>query len=253
MEKLTEEEREDPGAIKDYNRGYNKLAQSEDNWEDSNKKGFNIFTQHCTHTMLTELKGVDSWDTVKANQNCLSLINLLQEITSKKSMLEVVDAERRLHLCFQRDTINLDAYTTEFKAIVQVCEAFGLRAGATEAAAKLVAEDDGINMSNTSNANKWKCYIDKSKERFQAAMHFNGLNNVIYKGPKAEVNNNWSVQWVNNTPKTISETIKKADTFIGTKTGYNASESKGLDFMQQDKESSDKGGKGRGGTGRGQG
>ena len=65
-------------------------------------------------------------------------------------------------------------------------------------------------MSNSSNANKWKYYIDKSKVKIQADMHCNVLNNIVYKVLKAEIKNNYSVQGVNNVPKNISDTIKKA-------------------------------------------
>ena len=87
-------------------------------------------------------------------------------------------------------------------------------------------------MFNPSNANKWKYYIDKDKEQFKVAMHFNGLNNVLHKGLKDEVNKNWSVQGVNNAPKNISQTINKVDTFIDTKTYVKVSYSQGLAFMQ---------------------
>ena len=147
---------------------------------------------------------------------------------------------------FQRATTTLDSYTMELKARVQLCEILVLRVGSTEAAAKFLSEEDGIDMSNTSNFNTQKYYIDKSEVQFQAAMHFNGINNVIYKGLKDEVKNNWSVQGYNNFPKTISDTINKADNFIDPKTGVKASNSQCLDFMQQGEESRDKIGKGRG-------
>ena len=149
--------------------------------------------------------------------------------------------------------MTLYTYIIEFKAIVQLCEALGLRVSATEAAAKVAAEEDGIDMSNPSNANKWKYNIDKSEVHFQATMHFNGLNKIIYNGLKSEVKNNCSVQGVNNFPKNIIETIMKADTFIDPKTGVKSSDSQGLAFMQQGEKYSDKGGKGRGGAGCGQG
>ena len=154
---------------------------------------------------------------------------------------------------FQRATTTLDSYTIELKARVQLCEILVLRVGSTEAAAKFLSEEDGIDMSNTSNFNTQKYYIDKSEVQFQAAMHFNGINNVIYKGLKDEVKNNWSVQGYNNFPKTISDTINKADKFIDPKTGVKASNSQCLDFMQQGEESRDKIGKGRGNPVRGQG
>ena len=79
------------------------------------------------------------------------------------------------------------------------------------------------------------------------SIHFNGPNKVVCKGIKTELKNNWSFQGVESSPKTIIETIKKSDTFIYPKTGVNASESQGLNVMQQGEEYSDKGGKGRGG------
>ena len=140
--------------------------------------------------------------------------------------------------------MTMDEYTKYFKARVKLCEALGLRVGAAEAASIVVSEE---------YVNKWKSYIDKYKVHFQAAIHFNGLRNVIQKGLKDEVKNNWSVQGAKNSPNTISETIKKADNFIVPKIGIKVGDSPGLDFMQQGKESIDKGGQGRCGPGRGQG
>ena len=168
-------------------------------------------------------------------------------------MLELVEAERSLHICLQRATMTLDAYTTESKARVQVCEALGLRVGATEVAVKVLAEENRIDMSKSSNANKWKYYIDKSKVQFQKAVHLNGMKIFIYKGLKAEVKTNWSVQGVNKVPKTISDAINKSDNFIDSKTGVKARDGQGLDFMQQGEESSNKLGKVHGGRGHGQG
>ena len=68
--------------------------------------------------------------------------------------------------------MTLYTYIIEFKAIVQLCEALGLRVSATEAAAKVAAEEDGIDMSNPSNANKWKYNIDKSEGTFSSDYAF---------------------------------------------------------------------------------
>ena len=92
--------------------------------------------------------------------------------------------------------MTLDYCNTDFKARVNLCESLGLRVGDTDAAEKVVSEEDIIDMANPSNTNKWKSYIDKSEVQFQAAINFNGFNNVIYKGLKVEVKNNWSVQRV---------------------------------------------------------
>ena len=59
------------------------------------------------------------------------------------------------------------------------------------------------------------------------------------KGLKYEINNNWSVQGVNNAPNATSETINKADKFIDHKTGVKARDSQGQAFMQQGEESQD--------------
>ena len=143
--------------------------------------------------------------------------------------------------------MTLDSCNTDFKARVKLCESLGLRGGDTDAAEKVVSEEDINDMANPSNTNKWKSYINKSKVQFQVSIHFNGPNKVVCKGIKTELKNNWSFQGVESPPKTIIETIKKSDTFIYPKTGVNASESQGLNVMQQGEEYSDKGGKGRGG------
>ena len=78
----------------------------------------------------------------------------------------------------------------------------------------VVDEEYRIDMSNPSNANKWKYYMDKAKVQFQVDMNFNGLEKVIYKGLENEINNNWSVQGVTNAPNNISETTNKSDTLF---------------------------------------
>ena len=95
---------------------------------------------------------MDSLDTVEANQNGLFLTNLIQYTNvqkdgSNQSMLQVIEAERILHICLHRATMTMDAYNTEFKSRVQVCEALVLRVSATKSAEKVVAEEDGIYMS----------------------------------------------------------------------------------------------------------
>ena len=82
--------------------------------------------------------------------------------------------------------MTLYSYTTELNSIVQVCEALDLIVGTIEVEAKVVSEEDKIDMSNPSNANKRKLYIDRDEVIFQSEMHFNGLNNVIYQGLKSE-------------------------------------------------------------------
>ena len=75
--------------------------------------------------------------------------------------------------------MNLDAYTKQLKEIVQLCQALILILGATEAVVKVLATEDIMDISNTSNTNKWKYQIDKSWLKFQVDINFNGPNNVI--------------------------------------------------------------------------
>ena len=64
--------------------------------------------------------------------------------------------------------MTLYSYTTELNSIVKVCEALDLIVGTIEVEAKVVSEEDEIDMSNPSNANKRKLYIDRDEIIFQS-------------------------------------------------------------------------------------
>ena len=118
-------------------------------------------------------------------------VQLLQNITnhkdgSKHSILELLEAERNLVLCFQRTKMLVNNYTRELKASVEVCEAAGLRPGAMKSVANIVAEGENLSASLVSGE-KLKEYLKKGVEHCSAILHFLGINNMAYEELKQSV------------------------------------------------------------------
>ena len=63
-------------------------------------------------------------------------------------------------------------------------------------------------------------------------MHFKGRNNVIYKGIKAKVKNDWASNGLNSVPYSVPKIIKKADAYINPKTGQHTTARQSLVFLQ---------------------
>jgi len=139
---------------------------------------------------------------IEEDQDGLALIKLLQDITfhkdgSKQSMMELVESEKSLYSCFQRKENILEIFTSKFKVRVQACEPFDLNIGATKAAAIILAVEDGVDFRNTTNKEKWTSYVTQATTQYQASIHFNWLNNVIYKRIKAKGKKNWAINGLN--------------------------------------------------------
>ncbi len=86
--------------------------------------------QHCSPSMETKLQSMDRYEAVEEDQDGLEIIKLLRKAyfeqdSTKQAILEIVKADKRLMLCWQKPGMTIALYTREFKACVEVCEAVG--------------------------------------------------------------------------------------------------------------------------------
>ena len=85
--------------------------------------------------------------------------------------------------------------------------------------AKLAASADGevyetlAGSDNADDIAKVTRYIKQGQQRYLAALHFEGLNNVFYSELKQEVHNGWIVHGTDTTPKTIEQTLLMCDKY----------------------------------------
>jgi hypothetical protein len=132
---------------------------------------------------------------------------------SKQSMREMVLADKKLYLCFQKKEWSLDKYTREFQARQEVCQEIGSSPGECLESARLAAKAEGVNYDNLARNNALedveakKGYIRAGQKQYLAALHFEGLNNVHFADLKQEVHNGWIVHGIDTTPKTIEQTL----------------------------------------------
>jgi len=101
-------------------------------------------------------------------------------------MREIVTADKKLFLCFQKKDWSLDKYMREFMMRKEVCKEIGSTPGKCLKSARLAAVDDNKDYDVLSRRNdegdkaKAYKYIKLGQDQYLAALHFEGLNNIMY-------------------------------------------------------------------------
>ena len=108
--------------------------KKQDNWKEHAGKMFEKLSSHCSPTMKTKLCGMEGWAEVEDDQSGIRMIKLLHRVYfdtdgSKQSVREMVLADKKLLLCYQKKDWSLDDYTREFFAREEVCEEIGSTPG----------------------------------------------------------------------------------------------------------------------------
>ena len=107
--------------------------------------------------MKTKLRGMEGWTELKESQDGVAMVKLLHRVYfdtdgSKQSMREMVLADKKLYLCFQKKEWSLNKYTREFQARHKVCEEIGSSPGECLKSARLAASADGVNYNELANS-----------------------------------------------------------------------------------------------------
>ena len=84
--------------------------------------------------METRLCRMEGWTDIEELQDRIKMVKLLHRVYfdtdgSKQSMREMVLADKKLYLCFQKKEWSFDKYTREFQARQQVCQEIGSTPG----------------------------------------------------------------------------------------------------------------------------
>ena len=96
-------------------------------WKENSGKIFEKLSSHCAPNMKTKLCGMEGWTDIKESQDGIKMVKLLHRVYfdtdgSKQSMREIVLADEKLYLCFQKKEWSIDEYTREFQARQEVCQ-----------------------------------------------------------------------------------------------------------------------------------
>ncbi len=83
------------------------------------------YKRHTLLAMETKLESMSTHETIISSQGGLGLIKILKNIYfkqdgSKQQLAEIVDADKRLMLCWQQPGMTIDEYMREFKARFQM-------------------------------------------------------------------------------------------------------------------------------------
>jgi hypothetical protein len=133
-----------------FERKFNQFMKQQDTWKENAGKIFEKLSSHCSPTMKTKLRGMQGWSEIEDNQDGIKMIKLLHRVYfdtdgSKQSVREMVLADKKLYICYQKKDWSLDDYTREFVARQEVCEEIGSTPGKCLESARLAAIADGEN------------------------------------------------------------------------------------------------------------
>ena len=70
-----------------------------------------------------------------------------------------------------------------------------------------------------SKQSKLNDFRKKTKERYAAVLHFNGLNSVAYGSLKNKIKNDWVTTRLDTVPHTIAGNIKMVDGYVDPRMG----------------------------------
>ena len=204
-----------------WKENYLKIQAQERNWEGNNAAIFNLLLQHCTLALKTKLQGQPDYPQIVEQQDGIALRQEIQKILLKRDgrkakMLEVLEADKRLYTMFQGRNETLDSY---LRAHVEQCEAVrdgGGHPGYSLPAARIVAEEQGIDFDALTDDAKKKEVMDAAAERYLAALFFSGLNKDKYESFKNDMHNS-HIMGGGRLPETYEEVLWKAEEFRPTK------------------------------------
>ena len=122
-------------------------------WEDNCQKIFNLYLQHCTADMISQFKLMNGWGRAEVTQDGIALIKMTRSISnqhdgSKHGVMEIVQSDKRIFLTYQTPDLSNTEYLDQFKACVDIIEAYGGTPGAHPGLTKdVLAEMPRLDMS----------------------------------------------------------------------------------------------------------
>ena len=99
-----------PPGDKKWYFSFDRDVTKETDWLTNNEIIFSKILYHFTQSTRYKLSSIEGWDIVQEEKNGLELVQSLHNINSQKDgskhyMLELVEAQRNLMLCFQHNKI----------------------------------------------------------------------------------------------------------------------------------------------------
>ena len=218
------DEPSDPGPdatakdLSTFNYKHSKYLREADQWEENNSKLYIRFMQHCSPSMETKLQSMVGYETMQNDLDGLELVKMLRKAYfeqdgTKQAILEIVEADKRLMLCWQKPGMTIDSYTREYKACIEVCEAVGSGIGISAPSTKLACEavgNDYDTLKASDDVITFKRMEMSGQAMYFAALHFEGLNRTRYGALQKRVHEAFLISGESTMPTSIDRTILMA-------------------------------------------
>ena len=179
--------------------------------------------------MRAQLEGRPEWQETLAKQNGVELLRSLYALHHKQdntrpSILEVVNQDRQLYLCTQRqDQSDADYIKTHKNTMNAINDADGI-AGATVRGLELVCQEQGIDYAAFTQEieqdgvmipiPKKTALSAEAQDRYLAALAASGLHNKRYGRLKNKIKNLWVTQKCDILLKNLTELHKMIEGYV---------------------------------------
>ena len=221
----------------EWKEEYNTYKKQERNWEENNPAIYNLLTSYCTLAMKNRLEGMDGYEEVKEEQDGIALRGMLQQVMQQRDgqqnkMIQVVALDKKLFTLWQGQDQSLESYLSAHVGLVDAIKANGGHPGLSHAAAKVVADEMGLDYHEIPTE-KQNEIAKIAAQRYLSALFFSGLNGKRFKELKRTVHND-DARGIDSLPKTYAKVIKMAEEFREEKKlmARDVNESPGVAMVQ---------------------
>ena len=187
--------------------------------------------------MKTKLKGSSELLAISTAQDGIGLVQLIYTIMHKRdettpSILDIVQADKRMYLTFQQKDQPTADYLWEFQAVVDIVKSLPRRrSGWSKPVAWAIANEEKINLSVATDDKKTKL-MEHGQTRYLVALFFAGLNNARYSQLKQDIHNKWLVTGKDDVPRMYDQVMCLADGFRVNWPGFRGGTEEALAFSQ---------------------
>ena len=153
-------EQQDRLKVFGYEREYTRVDDDKRAFAENNNRAYELLTLHCSPATVTAMKSMKDYTRCRDDQDGIGLLALIQSVTFNKNasegnhgMLDLVRADKKAYLTYQKASKTPNEYIQSFQAIIKSVEAVGGEIGGGEHVHKYLADVEGVDLTKlTGNA-----------------------------------------------------------------------------------------------------
>eukprot|EP00956_Cyclotella_meneghiniana_P028301 scaffold65295_cov71-Cyclotella_meneghiniana.AAC.14 len=202
-------------ASKDWEDAYEVFKLTKRAWAEAQPRAFQTVMAHCHPDVENKLEASSKWDTVRAAQDVVELLELIRGVCHqhdevKQGTMSLVELDLQLYLNHQKDNESVTDYHKRFKNTIELIEAFGGNPGLHPVIltqqTQAMENETGRLESQFTTAEK-ETVLSRTMEEYRAALFLRISNDAKHGNLKLELDNMYLLQH-GAYPKTMDAAVR---------------------------------------------